>query len=162
MMHKYVIKNYVFYRDSQGEEIFNFNICKDIINFELREELVWEDGNTIIEYKDNKYRVIGMSLAFYGYKIEALKSITQPLEKALDWNCWNCGKSTKNNVDYYMVTDSIWEEYGHRYGLLCWDCLEKQMGREIEATDLIICPLNCWDNEKAKKLIQEYVNEDMY
>jgi len=81
--------------------------------------------------------------------------------------CHDCGKETHIlNGDYYMVTPLIWNKYGlggsYLYedgwredtpsGELCMSCLEDRMGRKLEKSDLLICPLN-YLNPYTNKLL---------
>lgn len=72
-------------------------------------------------------------------------------------SCEDCGVDcfTKHG-DYYMVKDEIWDKHGVGEGMLCWDCLEKRMGREIKVEDLTLCPLNILLNPKTSKMLGEY------
>lgn len=75
------------------------------------------------------------------------------MKKELDWSCRQCGKNTKNDIDFYMVKNEIWKKYSNNKRILCWSCLEHNMGRKITKRDLTSCLLNK-DNKKAKELIK--------
>lgn len=51
------------------------------------------------------------------------------------WLCADCGVHTGYIGDYYMVQDSLWEIYGCGEGMLCIECLETRMQRELTASD---------------------------
>lgn len=62
------------------------------------------------------------------------------------YNCKDCKIHTGKAEEYYMVTDSIWNQYGARSGMLCIGCLEKRMGRQLTPNDFpeaIINDPNC-------------------
>jgi len=61
--------------------------------------------------------------------------------------CFDCKRDTsKNPRDYYMVIDSIWKEYGVGKNNLCMSCLEKRIGRTLEKSDILECPVtNEWN-----------------
>jgi hypothetical protein len=60
-----------------------------------------------------------------------------------NWDCMQCGKSTKNDIDYYMLTDKTWLQAApSKRGKLCLDCVQKKLGRSIVKEDVIDCPLN--------------------
>lgn len=72
--------------------------------------------------------------------------------------CEDCKKDT--NVpggDYYMVTNTLWAEYGAGRGFLCLDCLQTRVGRPLVREDFPQwIPLNvftgkeCIDRHLAK------------
>lgn len=52
------------------------------------------------------------------------------------FTCIDCGINTHRIREYYMVENHIWEEYVPEYqGMLCIECLEARMGRELNASD---------------------------
>lgn len=68
--------------------------------------------------------------------------------------CKDCGKDIfENPVDYFMVTDELWEQYGVGKGLLCLDCFEKRLGRPLVKEDIKICELNIEWNPYTRKLL---------
>ena len=59
------------------------------------------------------------------------------------WDCKSCGKNTHlDPKDYYMLTFELWDKIGCGDGMLCIGCVEKKLGRKLEARDLLECPLN--------------------
>jgi len=58
--------------------------------------------------------------------------------------CVDCGRSTLKIKEYYMVHDSIWESAGmdKNGGMLCLDCLEKRLGRNLNESDFPDYPVN--------------------
>src|ERR1035437_10543630 len=57
--------------------------------------------------------------------------------------CFNCKKDVhKNPRDYYMVTSKIWADYGAGREELCMSCLEKRMGRRLDRSDILECPVS--------------------
>lgn len=55
--------------------------------------------------------------------------------------CQCCGEI---NPELFMIRHDLWQRVtgGDTDLLLCWHCTERQLGRTIEADDLIDCPLN--------------------
>lgn len=51
------------------------------------------------------------------------------------WLCVDCRVHTGYLGDYYMVRDEIWEKHGCGAGMLCIECLEARIGRELTSTD---------------------------
>jgi hypothetical protein len=77
-----------------------------------------------------------------------------------DW-CW------------FMVRNHIWQAAGFTKfgdGCICLDCLEKRLGRELTAADLLPCPLNDPDDyagrdiprlaELKRELVEMYPDDD--
>lgn len=62
----------------------------------------------------------------------------------IDWNCQLCGKDTsENEKDYYMLDHSLWNQIApNPNGMLCIDCVEITLGRQLEKEDLLDCPVN--------------------
>jgi len=58
--------------------------------------------------------------------------------------CKDCGIDTlgKNNGDYYMVTDNLWERFGAGKSCLCLSCFETRLGRRVVKSDLLDCPVS--------------------
>lgn len=65
-------------------------------------------------------------------------------KKQLDhWSCQDCRKSCLDtDYDYYMVKDHIWELHGVGDEMLCIECLQKRIGRDLVYKDFTDCPLN--------------------
>jgi len=68
--------------------------------------------------------------------------------------CKDCAKDThlSSDIDYYMVENAIWKKYGGDAEFLCWDCLEKRMGRKIQIKDIVDCNINKNMNKNAMVL----------
>jgi hypothetical protein len=60
----------------------------------------------------------------------------------MNWNCFDCGKNTRNDKNYYMVTSYLWIKYGVGNRVLCPSCFSKRMGRKITKKDLTNCKVN--------------------
>ena len=57
--------------------------------------------------------------------------------------CLDCGVNTHEINEYYMVTDELWESVVPEiYGMLCIGCLERRIGRLLNSSDFIDCPVN--------------------
>lgn len=63
-------------------------------------------------------------------------------EQKKHFECVDCNKDTMNSVDYYMVTDAVWEKHGVGNDMLCIGCIEKRIGHKLKANDLVHCPVN--------------------
>lgn len=67
-----------------------------------------------------------------------------------------CEDCEKEDFDYFMVQNEIWEKFGNGEGLLCMSCLEKRMGRKLKAEDFTDCVLN--DESEEVKAIRKIYN----
>ena len=56
----------------------------------------------------------------------------------LAFECVDCGIDTRtHSYDYYAVLPEIWEKHGARSFMLCLNCLEKRVGRELVDSDFL-------------------------
>jgi hypothetical protein len=55
--------------------------------------------------------------------------------------CFDCKEKIKPSR-YFMVKNTIWEEYGVGKNFLCLDCFKKRLGRELSYWDLTDCIAN--------------------
>lgn len=62
-------------------------------------------------------------------------------------SCRDCGVNTKLIGDYYMVHDEVWLSVGMDLydGMLCIQCLESRLGRELTPADFTDAPVNHFD-----------------
>jgi hypothetical protein len=72
--------------------------------------------------------------------------------------CVDCGKDTwKDDKDYYMIKNDMWDKYGVGEKMLCMKCIETRLGHKLTRADITDCPLNrmnyytskLFDNEQA-------------
>lgn len=81
-------------------------------------------------------------------------------------DCADCGVTTNKIGEYYMVQPIVWFQYGAGKGHLCIGCLEKRMGRELEAGDFGDAPINGLSKmHRSKRLIDRLnrnANLDMH
>ena len=83
-------------------------------------------------------------------RITESKMINEGLPKK-HYKCIDCGTYDMYD-DYFgkafMVTNDIWDKITaseESDKLLCWDCVEKRLGRKLTPDDFIDCPLNSWN-----------------
>lgn len=75
-----------------------------------------------------------------------------------EWQCKDCKVDTQ--LEYYMVHDELWEEYGCDLGVLCVGCLENRMNRQLTPADFTDYPVNSvtgW--KKSDRLISRIKGE---
>lgn len=71
------------------------------------------------------------------------------------WSCIDCGVSTRQLGEYYMVHDRVWQAVGNPKGMLCLTCLEGRLGQPLKSQDFTDCPLNLDPREqRSEKLTQ--------
>ena len=58
------------------------------------------------------------------------------------WNCFDCDMQTRDEGEYYMIHDDIWNAVGAGYHMLCVGCLEFRMFRLLTPEDFTDCALN--------------------
>ena len=72
-----------------------------------------------------------------------MNSTPEPNVAYPELDCLDCPKNLINEPHYYMIHDYIW----HRVvpegkGMLCFDCLEKRLGRMLTPSDFTVSLLN--------------------
>jgi ribosomal protein L34E len=62
------------------------------------------------------------------------------------FECKDCGTSTHDMREYYMVHDSVWGDAGMNpyEGMLCIGCLEDRLGRRLTPADFTDAEVNTW------------------
>lgn len=77
----------------------------------------------------------------------------------LDMICIDCGEDTDTSNSYYMVQDQLWQqavpdpEEANNH-VLCLPCLERRLGRELNALDFIEAPVNKPDHVRNQLLLK--------
>lgn len=51
-----------------------------------------------------------------------------------DLKCGDCGTA---DIDPFIVSKPMWEQYGNGRGFLCPQCFEKRLGRKLTLQDLV-------------------------
>lgn len=51
------------------------------------------------------------------------------------WLCTDCQKCTACRGEYYWVKNNIWQRFGAGNGMLCLNCLENRLGRNLTYLD---------------------------
>ena len=62
-----------------------------------------------------------------------------------EFSCIRCTTNTGDIGEYYMVHDFVWKEAGNHEGMLCVECLEFLLGRELTPLDFPNLPINSLD-----------------
>jgi len=77
----------------------------------------------------------------------------------INWACQDCKLSTF--TEYYMVQNKLWHQACPTDAecLLCIECLEKRINRQLKKGDFTDCPLNegtmGWDTDTKSPLLQK-------
>jgi hypothetical protein len=66
--------------------------------------------------------------------------------------CLDCTDNTHDTNEYYMVHDHIWDGVVSGHGMLCIGCLEKRLGRRLNADDFTAAPVNHGFTRQSERL----------
>lgn len=67
--------------------------------------------------------------------------------------CMDCKKDTHESNEYYSLHDRLWRKIQPAIvGMLCLDCAERRLGREITAADFNSAPINAENAEMCPAL----------
>jgi hypothetical protein len=69
--------------------------------------------------------------------------------------CVDCSTNTSEIQEYYMVHDELWHSVGMEPdgGMLCIGCLEKRLGRQLEAKDFTYAPVNHGAFQRSERMM---------
>lgn len=75
------------------------------------------------------------------------KNLMAAIDRYPDGECYDCFSPTLSHkkgsdYEYYMLHNWLWEKAGDVPGFLCLQCVERRIGRELDASDFTDCPLN--------------------
>lgn len=100
--------------------------------------------DNLLEWGDFKYNFDTESKNWYKYP---------EYKDFMKYHAQLCYDCEEHDIDYYMVKNAIWDEYGVGDYYLCISCLEKRVGRELTAEDFT----DCLANDDCKR-VQEIRN----
>lgn len=79
----------------------------------------------------------------------------------MNTTCIDCGKEVVRDVDeYHMVQHFIWRsatKSHERHSILCMECIELRIGRNLTGADFLNCPVNT-SNQTVLQKLKEYIN----
>jgi hypothetical protein len=59
------------------------------------------------------------------------------------WICLDCGQDTFISEEYYMLWYRVWRSLHYKMnGMLCLNCAETRLGRQLVASDFSKAPVN--------------------
>jgi len=68
--------------------------------------------------------------------------------------CLDCGVNTDEIREYYMLTSEVWlEAVPDREGMLCINCVELRLGRQLWPEDFMEAPLNFMNSIMSARLL---------
>ena len=71
-----------------------------------------------------------------------------------EWFCLDCKVDTGANQQYYMLKDAVWLAANpQRVGMLCLECVERRLGRELNRDDFADFPINRLQAPKCPELV---------
>lgn len=71
-----------------------------------------------------------------------------------EWFCLDCKVDTCANQQYYMLKDAVWLTANpQRFGMLCFECVERRLGRELNRDDFADYPINRLQAPKCPELV---------
>lgn len=87
----------------------------------------------IIDWGEEEFNLINESKRSFTYKC------SKDFEEYHLGCCAICGDE---DIDYYMVKNEIWEQFGVKTRMMCIPCLEEKIGRKLTAEDFTDAPVN--------------------
>ena len=74
--------------------------------------------------------------------------------------CLDCGVNTADIGEYYMLTNEVWREAapdeGELGGMLCVNCVELRLGRQLWPEDFMDAPLNYMHSMLSPRLLARF------
>lgn len=74
--------------------------------------------------------------------------------------CLDCGVNTADIGEYYMLTNEVWREAapdeGELGGMLCVNCVELRLGRQLWPEDFMDAPLNYMHSILSPRLLARF------
>lgn len=74
--------------------------------------------------------------------------------------CLDCGINTADIGEYYMLTSAVWQEAapdeGDLGGMLCVNCVELRLGRQLWPEDFMDAPLNYMHSIMSSRLLARF------
>jgi hypothetical protein len=77
-----------------------------------------------------------------------------------DWEafvCLDCGVNTSLNEEYYMLTNEVWKEaVPDLVGMLCINCVELRLGRQLWPEDFMDSPINYFHSRLSARILSRF------
>ena len=71
--------------------------------------------------------------------------------------CLDCGVNTALNDEYYMLTGEVWKEaVPDLVGMLCINCVELRLGRQLWPEDFMESPINYLHSRLSARILAHF------
>lgn len=71
--------------------------------------------------------------------------------------CLDCGVNTSLNEEYYMLTNEVWKEaVPDLVGMLCINCVELKLGRQLWPDDFMDSPINYFHSRLSPRVLSRF------
>ena len=71
--------------------------------------------------------------------------------------CLDCGVNTSLNEEYYMLTKEVWKEaVPDLVGMLCINCVELRLGRQLWPEDFMDSPINYFHSRMSALVLSRF------
>lgn len=71
--------------------------------------------------------------------------------------CRDCGVNTALNEEYYMLTTEVWREtVPDLVGMLCINCIELRLGRQLWPEDFMDSPINYMHSVLSARVLSRF------
>ena len=78
-------------------------------------------------------------------------------EEMENFICLDCGVNTDEIGEYYMLTNEVWKEVvPDLTGMLCINCVELRLGRQLWPEDFMDAPLNVMFSIMSVRLLARF------
>lgn len=71
--------------------------------------------------------------------------------------CRDCGVNTSHVEEYYMLTPEVWKEaVPDLIGMLCINCVELRLGRQLWPEDFMDSPINNFHSRLSSRVLSRF------
>ena len=71
--------------------------------------------------------------------------------------CLDCGVNTSLNEEYYMLMNEVWKEaVPDLVGMLCINCVELRLGRQLWPEDFMDSPINYFHSRLSARVLSRF------
>ena len=71
--------------------------------------------------------------------------------------CLDCGINTSHTEEYYMLTGEVWKEaVPDLVGMLCINCVELRLGRQLWPEDFMDSPINYFHSRLSARVLSRF------
>ena len=78
-------------------------------------------------------------------------------EEMENFICLDCGVNTDEIGEYYMLTNEVWKEaVPDLVGMLCINCVELRLGRQLWPEDFMDSPINYFHSRLSARVLSRF------